>query len=123
MEHKNHSLLALRVGLGVLFVGVGLSKLMNPDGVVGMLSGIGFPIATFWAWVLILAETLGGLCILIGLKSKKASWPLIIVMIVAILTVSKNNLPQFLKDFSILGGLVALALAEDSGCCSVDSMM
>jgi len=120
---KNHAIDALRVGLGVLFIGTGISKLLNPAMITGLLASIGFPAATFWAWLLIIVETLGGALILLGYKSKYVSWPLIIVIVVAILTVTRKDLGSFLKDFSILGGLVSLALSESSGCCSLDEWM
>ncbi len=105
---------ALRLGMGVLFIFMGIGKLQNPSAVTGMLQNIGFPVAIFWTWLLLLSELIFGIAILIGLKIRFTTIPLIVIMIVAIVTVQLKNLPQsqpnLLKDFSILMGLVALML-------------
>ena len=36
----------LRIFLGFLFLVPGISKLMNPSGIISMLTGLGFPMAT-----------------------------------------------------------------------------
>ena len=103
---------ALRLGLGILFIFMGLGKWQNPSGVTGMLQGIGFPAPVFWTWLLLLSEMIFGVALLIGLKVRYTTIPLIIVMIVAIVTVQLPGLPQsqpnLLKDWSILCSLVAL---------------
>ena len=105
---------ALRLGLGILFIFMGFGKLQNPAGITAMLQGIGFPAPIFWAWLLLLSELIFGIAILIGLKVRYTTIPLIIVMIVAIVTVQLPGLPdstpQLLKDWSILFSLVGLML-------------
>jgi putative oxidoreductase len=78
----------LRGAIGLLFIVPGLSKLMNPGMIAGMLGGLGFPAAAFFGWVLLLSEIVFGAAVLVGWKVKYTTWPLILIMGVAIITVS-----------------------------------
>lgn len=80
-----HSL--LRVTIGLLFLIMGYNKLTNPGGIIGMLGNIGFPAATFFGWLLLLSELIFGALILVGYKIKYTTWPLAIILVVAVLTV------------------------------------
>ena len=92
MLNKAQGVALLRVTLGLLFLVPGLSKLMDPSGITGMLGGLGFPAAGLFAWILIIVEVLGGAALIIGKKVRTAIWPLFIVLLVALLLV---NLPAF----------------------------
>ena len=89
---QSYGPLAIRIGVGILFLAAGLNKLSNPAGTAGFLNSLGFGAPVFWAWLLILSETIFGLLILIGYAVKVAAWPLIIIMITATL---KVVLPAF----------------------------
>ncbi len=88
-----------RVLLGLLMLVSGLMKIfvIKPEGVIGMLSGIGFPAASFFAWVLILSEIVFGIAILAKWKIEYTVWPPIVILIVAALTVytGGENGPQW----------------------------
>ncbi|PIY81432.1 hypothetical protein COY00_00575 [Candidatus Pacearchaeota archaeon CG_4_10_14_0_2_um_filter_35_33] len=84
-----HTLIRMTVGL--LFVIMGFSKLKNPSGIIGMLGNIGFPAATFFGWLLLLSELIFGALILVGYKVKYTAWPLAIILVVAVLTVTIPN--------------------------------
>lgn len=75
----------LRLLIGVMFLVQGINKMRGPDGVVQMLSNIGFPIAIVFAWILILSEIVFGAAVLVGWKTKYTVWPLVVIMIVATL--------------------------------------
>ena len=77
----------LRATIGLLFLIMGFNKLINPSGIIGMLGKIGFPAAAFFGWILLLSELIFGALILIGYKVRYTSWPLAIILIVAVLTV------------------------------------
>lgn len=113
-DTKNYAATALRLGLGILFIFMGIGKFQNPSAVTGMLQNIGFPIAIFWTWLLLLSEIIFGVSVLIGFKVRYTTIPLIIIMIIALVTVQLPGLPQsqpnLLKDWSILFSLVALML-------------
>jgi putative oxidoreductase len=100
-----------RVLIGLLFLVAGLVKLFQykPSGVAGMLAGLGFPAAMFFAWVLILAELLGGIAILANWKVKYASYLLIVVMIVAAFTSYWANWVQMLFHLVVASNLWILS--------------
>lgn len=78
----------LRVLLGLLFIVPGVGKLLNPSMPIGMLTSLGFPVPVFFAWLLLLSELVFGLCVLLGWKVKYTVWPLVIVLAVALFTVT-----------------------------------
>lgn len=108
----------LRITLGPLFFIPGIMKLMNPDMIIGMLGGLGFPTPTLFGWVLILSEIVFGASVLVGWKLKYTVWPLVVILAVAAVTV---YLPKLGSDpmalISILfhstgiAGLVSLYLS------------
>ena len=104
----------LRVMLGLLFVVAGYGKFSNPQGVVGLLTGIGFFAPTFFAWVLLLSVLVFGALILIGFKVRYTAWPLAFILLIAELTVVIPNqgilsTPSFFHLVSI-AGLATIAL-------------
>ncbi len=107
MRNKEYGHFALRVVLGSLFLFTGIGKLLNPDGPIGMLTGLGFPLPVFFAWILLLSEIVFGASVLVGWKTTYTVWPLIIVLLVATFTVTipGNNTVNVL--FHLLG-IVAL---------------
>ena len=115
-KHHMYGHTLLRVTIGLLFVVSGFNKLMNPDGVTGMLGGIGFPTPIIFAWILILSELIFGALVLVGFRIKYTAWPLAIVLIVATATVVIPNPQQgwlstnaFFHYIST-AGLISLAL-------------
>jgi uncharacterized membrane protein YphA (DoxX/SURF4 family) len=117
MKEKNYHLLGhtlLRVTIGLLFVISGIRKFSNPEGVSGMLGGIGFPAPIAFAWILIASEFIFGLLIFIGYKVKYTAWPLAFVLFVALITVTIPNsgigsTNAFFHMISI-AGLITIAL-------------
>lgn len=116
MLNKGQGIALLRVTLGLLFLVPGITKLMNPAGVTGMLSGIGFPAAGLFAWILIIVEVLGGAALILGKKMKEAVWALFIVLLVATLLVhlpvldfsNQGTVMDILWRLVGLGGLLSL---------------
>lgn len=86
--NKGYGLAILRIVTGLLFLLPGIMKLMDPAGITGMLSGLGFPAPSLFAWVLLLSEIVFGASLIVGWKTKYTTWPLIIVLAVATLTVA-----------------------------------
>lgn len=99
----------LRLTLGLLFVVAGIGKLLNPDGISGMLGGLGFPAPTFFAWLLLLSEIVFGLAVLVGWKLNYAVWPLVVILVVALLTVHLKTLGDPMGTINVLFHLVGLA--------------
>lgn len=98
--------------LGLVMLLPGLVKLFvaKPSGVTGMLSGMGFPAAMFFAWVLILCEIIFGIAILANWKLKYTVWPPIVILVIAVLvTTPWTNGSQFLMSIpNILLHLIAI---------------
>lgn len=78
---------ALRLVLGPLFLIPGIMKLMDPSMIIGMLGSLGFPAPTFFGWLLLLSEIVFGASVLVGWRTKQTVWPLVVVLVVAILSV------------------------------------
>ena len=86
-KHSDISSLILRVTLGVIFIGHGWGKLFaegNPAGFAGWLASMGIEPSYIMAVCAGLAETVGGLMLILGLLTRLSSASLIIVMLVAI---------------------------------------
>ncbi|AMO97708.1 SURF4 family protein [Collimonas fungivorans] len=111
-----------RVLLASLFVISGLLKITAFSGVVGYMSSLGIPFATFAVLITILVEVGGGLAIMTGWNARPAA------IIVALFTVGatlsahrfwqadpasmQNQLNHFLKNISIIGALLMLAAVD-----------
>tara|TARA_Y100000310_G_scaffold328112_1_gene395664 strand:+ start:262 stop:645 length:384 start_codon:yes stop_codon:yes gene_type:complete len=116
MLKKAQGVALLRITLGLLFLVPGLSKLMDPSGITGMLAGIGFPAAALFAWILIIVEILAGAALILGKKLKVATWALFIVLLVALLLVhfpafdmaNQGTVMDILWRLVGLGGLLSL---------------
>ena len=106
----------LRVTIGVLFIITGYNKLLDPNQVSGMLSGITLFAwaAVFWTWVLIISELLFGVLILIGYKVKYTTLPLAFVLLVAVFTITIPNAgwtsTNALFHYISIAGLISLSL-------------
>ena len=74
----------LRIVLGLMFLLSGIGKLMNIAGPTGFFTTLGIPAAGLMAWIVGIVELLGGLVLLAGWRLEWAVWPLIVVMLVAI---------------------------------------
>ena len=102
-----------RVLLGLLVLVAGLMKLfvVEPSGVMGMLSkNVLFAWAPgFWAWVLILSEIVFGIAILASWKLKYTVWPPIVIMLVAAFTVYWGNWTTMLMHLVIASNYLMLS--------------
>ena len=115
--------LALRLGVGLVFIVHGWQKLTggpaSPDGFAGMLTGLGVPAPGLFAWLVTAAELGGGILILVGLLTRLATLPLIANLIGAIVLVKTDlgivapmgaPLPGAEVDIALIAGMVALLL-------------
>jgi putative oxidoreductase len=82
-------ILILRLGLGIMFTAHGLQKTFGMfggpgiKGFSGMLSGLGFAPAIFWAYLAACTELAGGLLLIAGLQVRLVSSLLLILIVVA----------------------------------------
>ncbi len=92
-KYLEYSPLVFRAIVGLMFLVTGITKILNPQGIIGMLGGAGFFWPTAWGWLVILSEILFGALVLAGWKLKYTIWPLVIIMIVATVMVGTLKNP------------------------------
>ena len=140
---KQWAPLPLRIMLGVGFVYHGWPKVFSPEGhqgFVGMLGSLGVPAPAITAWLVGLAEIVGGLALIVGAFVAIASVVLIVNMLVAMFTVHLPhgfnfvNITGMGKDGPVFGmpgaevnllyiaGLLALVIGG-AGAWSVDALL
>jgi len=106
--------LPLRVAVGWVFLRHGAMKVgMGVTGVAGFLGHLGFPVAPFWAVVLIGAETLGAACVVLGLWTRFFAACLAVDMIVAITRAILPSGRAFELEGLLLAGSLALVALGD----------
>jgi putative oxidoreductase len=111
MKHyPDLGLLALRIGLGVVFVAHGWQKLQDMDQVVGFFASLG--LASFFAYLVALTEFVGGIAVLLGLYVEIAGWLIAVVMFFAIVLVKGKLgfLGGYELDVALLMQAVSVAL-------------
>jgi putative oxidoreductase len=99
----------MRVTLGALFLVMGINKFQDPEGIIGMLGGIGFPAAAFFGWLLLLSEIIFGAAILVGYKVRYTAWPLAIILAVALVTVTIPSPDQGIMSANFYFHIISIA--------------
>lgn len=80
--------LALRIAVGLAFAMHGYQKLSGGlEGTAGFLAGIGFPLASLFAALLIAGELIGGIALMLGYLTHMSAKVLTFIALVALLTV------------------------------------
>lgn len=87
--------LLARIIVGWVFVESGWGKIHNIDKVIGFFTSLGLPAPAFQAHLVATTEFAGGLALLLGMFTRLASIPLMIIMFVAIATAKKDDLHGF----------------------------
>ena len=127
------SVLLVRIAVGLIFFTQGILKYIDPNMGVVRFTRIGFPHPYFTAHFVGTFEVLCGLLLLLGLGTRIASFPLLIVIITAIAT---TKIPELFRanqgfwymvsdartDFAMLCCLVFLILVG-GGIWSLDSRL
>ncbi len=76
-----------RLAVGLIFLSEGLQKYITPDAAgTGRFTKIGFSYPSFWAYFTGTFEIICGILILLGLRTRLAAIPLLIIMIVAFIS-------------------------------------
>jgi putative oxidoreductase len=122
--------LAGRILMSVVFLVSGVMKLAAYSQVVGYAASKGLPMAGVAIAIAAAVEVLGGLAILAGFQTHVAAWVLFVYLIPVSLAfhnfwamqgmAQQDNMIHFLKNISIMGGLLVLA-ANGAGGASVDA--
>ncbi len=124
--------LILRLATGAIFLAHGRPKLKpgGPAGFAGFLKQIGVPFPTFFAWVVILLETVGAVLLIIGLGTRLLAIGFAIDMLVAIVLVKRKMMNAGFVDqkggwefeFALLAQAVALVFTG-SGSLALDRVL
>ena len=107
-------ILLIRVIIGVVFLHHGLTKLLDPTtGMIDFVGGAAFNIGlTFlsvqtWFWIAAIAETVGGVLLILGLATRFAASILGVIMIFAI-SMKGSTFVTSEFEYTLLGVLIAL---------------
>jgi putative oxidoreductase len=125
------SALLIRLAVGLIFLTQGILKFIDPAMGVARFTRIGFPHPYFTAHFVGTFEIICGMLVLIGLWTRAAAIPLLIIISTAIAT---TKLPELARpnqgfwfmvsdartDFAMLCSLLFL-IAAGGGACSLDA--
>jgi len=90
-----YALLAMRIAVGLFFIAHGYAKFfgeMGLGGFTGMLTDIGFPMASIFAFLVAFAELFGGIAIILGIMTRFWAFWLTVIAFVAWWTVKGFNI-------------------------------
>ena len=109
----NYLSLLARIFISALFIWSGTNKILNPVATQVNMSAHGMPLTLVFLLGAIALEILGGLSVLLGIKTRWGAAMLIIFLIPATLifhTDFSTEIEQamFLKNLAMLGGLLML---------------
>ena len=104
----------MRLAVGGVFLLHGIGKFERGIGATAhMLAGIGFPFSTIFAVILMTIETVGAICVLLGILTRVWAAVMAVVMVVAILAVKVRNGMNFEVEALLLAGAVTLVALGD----------
>lgn len=86
LQTSAYPFLLCRLATGLIFFSEGVQKVINPELGTGRFAKIGFPDPAFWAHFTASFEIVCGILIIIGLITRLATIPLLIIMAVAFVT-------------------------------------
>jgi putative oxidoreductase len=132
-RYREYGPLFLRIALGLIMIGHGSQKLFGAFGggglsqTAGFFDQIGIVPGTFWATIVAVVETFGGLLVFIGLLTRVAGLLIAITMLVAMVWVHLPN-GFFLSnrgiEFTLALSSMAMALVVvGGGALSADALM
>ena len=104
----------MRLAVGGVFLIHGIGKFEHGVGATAhFLAALGFPFATIFAIILITIETIGALCVLLGILTRAWAAVMAVEMVVAILAVKLPNHGNFELEALLLAGAVTLVALGD----------
>ena len=112
--------LVARMLIGLIFLVAGVRKVMGFAGAVAYLAKLGFPAAQVMAVIAIIIEIGGSILLIAGWRTRWAAWLLALFVVIAAFAAHRfweisdpgqfsNQLNHFLKNLSIVGGLLYVA--------------
>jgi len=117
----SYAALVLRLGVGTVFLIHGTGKLqLGLRGVAGFFGTLGIPFPSVAATVVITVETLGAVCLILGVFSRFWATCMAVEMVVAVTTSSLPSHHTFELEGLLFAGALALVVLGD-GAISVGS--
>ncbi|MDZ7823641.1 MAG: DoxX family protein [Ahrensia sp.] len=123
--NNNVILLIGRILLAFIFIMAGFSKFGTIDTTAGYIASKGLPMATLLAWAAAIFESVAGIMILVGIKTKLAAYALALFCIFTGVVfhfdpADQMQMISFMKNLAIAGGFLALSVSGP-GSISVDA--
>ena len=104
----------MRLAVGGVFLIHGIAKFQRGIGATAsFLASLGFPFASMFAVILIAIETVGAICVLLGIWTRAWAAVMAVEMVVAILAVQLANGRNFELEALLLAGAVTLVALGD----------
>ncbi len=105
----------MRLAVGLVFLQHGWHKfhVQGLAGVAGFFHGIGIPFATFFALIVIVIETIGALCVVLGIFTRTWAALMAVEMLVAILAVKLPGGGSFELEGLLFAGAITLVALGD----------
>ena len=126
---RNWLSLPARLLLGFVFFGSCIGKITDFSGTAAMMAGKGMPMASFLLAGAIVFLFVGSISLFVGFKARFGALLLVLFLIPTTLIfhnfwafeggAREEQMIQFLKNLSILGGLL-MVMAQGAGALSVD---
>lgn len=113
-RYAPYATFVLRLAVGGVFLHHGLQKLhAGITGVAGFLHGAGIPFSAPVAGYLIAVETIGAVCVMLGILTRPVAALMVVNMVVAILAVvlPSGRTPE-LEGLLLAGALALVALGD-----------
>lgn len=103
-----------RILLAVIFLLSGLGKLADPAGTAAYVASAGLPAPVLAAWGAAILETVGGIALIAGFRTRIVALALAGFSVIAAVFfhaqfADQNQMIHFLKNLAIAGGLLQLA--------------
>lgn len=128
-SNQSMAMLIGRILMGTIFLVAGIRKAMAIAGTAGYMAKFGVPMADVLVYGAVLLEIVGGLALILGWQTKAFAWILAIFTVVITPIFHGfwsfppdqfvGQLNHFLKNLSVIGGLVYLA-TFGAGAMSID---
>jgi putative oxidoreductase len=104
----------MRLAVGGVFLRHGIMKFQNGIGATaGFLAAHHIPFSTLFAVILITIETVGALCVLLGILTRAWATAMAVVMVVAIIAVKLAGQQSFELEALLLAGALTLVALGD----------
>lgn len=104
----------MRLAVGLVFFQHGWTKFHSGvPAVAGFLHTVGLPFASFWAVLLIVVETIGAICVVLGIFTRFWAACMAVEMLVAILAVQLPKGGNFELEGLLFAGAITLVALGD----------